>query len=111
MRYFVVDSERTSTCYHEFFKGKWDGKTFWKEDSLSIHDNTLYENKGFVDAIMKVIPNYDPFGETEISYDEWKRIGQSIAEEDTSSLELYSEANEWVEDVLQEYGCFTILGL
>lgn len=33
MKYFVTDRERDGTCYHEFYKGRWDGKTFWKEDS------------------------------------------------------------------------------
>ena len=39
MKYFVKNSERESTCYHEFYKGKWDEKTFWKEDSLLLHDD------------------------------------------------------------------------
>lgn len=67
MKYFVRNKERENTCYHEFYKGKWDGNTFWKEDSISLHDNIMFENKGFVDAIMEVIPTYDPFGETEVS--------------------------------------------
>lgn len=29
MKYFVTNKERQGTCYHEFYKGKWDEKTFW----------------------------------------------------------------------------------
>lgn len=111
MKYFVRNNERESTCYHEFYKGKWDGKTFWKEDSLSLHDNMMFENKGFVDAIIEVIPTYDPFAETEISADEWKKIGQVITQKEESSQELYQEADEWLKEVFKEYDCFTILGI
>ena len=37
MNYFITNSEMIGTCYHEFYKGKWDGEIFWKEDSLLIH--------------------------------------------------------------------------
>ena len=111
MKYFVTDNERESTCYHEFYKGKWDGSTFWREDSLCLHDAVMIENKGFEDAIMEVIPTYDPFGETEVSIEAWEKIGQIIREKDERSQELYQEANVWVTDVFKEYDCFTILGI
>ena len=91
MKYFVKNSERESTCYHEFYKGKWDEKTFWKEDSLLLHDDVMFKNQGFVDAVMEVIPTYDPFGETEISPKIWKKIGQVIKEKDERAKELYDK--------------------
>ena len=48
MKYFVTDRERDGTCYHEFYKGRWDGKTFWKEDSISLHDNIMFQAKEFI---------------------------------------------------------------
>lgn len=111
MKYFVRNSERESTCYHEFYKGKWDGKTFWKDDSLSLHDDIMFKNQGFIDAIVEVIPTYDPFGETEISFEAWYKIGQFIREKDEGSQELYREADIWLSDVFKEYECFTILGI
>ena len=111
MKYFVSNSEREGTCYHEFYKGKWDGKTFWKEDSLSLHDDIMFENQGFVDAIIEIIPTYDPFSETEISFETWEKIGQIIREKDEKSQELYQEADNWLNDVFKEYECFTILGI
>ena len=99
MKYFVKNSERESTCYHEFYKGKWDEKTFWKEDSLLLHDDVMFKNQGFVDAVMEVIPTYDPFGETEISPEIWKKIGQVIKEKDERAKELYDEADVWLKDV------------
>lgn len=111
VKYFVINSGRESTCYHEFYKGKWDGKTFWKDDSLLLHDDVMFKNRGFVDAITEVIPTYDPFGVTEISFEMWKKIGQVMKEKDESSKELYQEADVWLKDVFEEYECFTILGL
>ena len=111
LKYFVRNIERDGTCYHEFYKGKWDEKTFWKDDSLFLHDDVMFKNQGFVDAVIDVIPTYDPFGETEITHEIWKKIGQVIKEKDEKSKELYQEADVWVNDVFKEYECITILGI
>ena len=110
MKYFIFNNQRNGSSYHEFYKGKWDEKTFWKADSILLHDDYLFDN-GFVDAIIDIIPTYDPFGETEITADEWKKIGNLILTKDEKSQEIYFEANEWLEDVFKEYNCFTILGI
>lgn len=34
MKYFCSVNNRAGTCYHEFYRGKWDDKTFWKSDSI-----------------------------------------------------------------------------
>lgn len=111
MKYFVTDSERQGTCYHEFYKGKWDGITFWKPDSLSLHDDILIECSGLVEAILAVVPSYDPFGNTEISYQEWKEIGHLVEEKREKDKEVYEEADKWAESVYKAYDCFTILGI
>ena len=54
---------------------------------------------------------YDPFGETEITADEWIKIGTLISSKDNISKEVYEEANKWAKEVFKSYGCFTILGL
>ena len=41
MKYFVMLDECKNTCYHEFYKGEWDEETFWKNDSLYLHDDFL----------------------------------------------------------------------
>jgi len=107
--YFVNNNERKGTCYHEFYKGKWDGTSFWKDDSLLLHDDFM--NDDFVDAIMEVIPAYSPFGEIEVSIEDWKRIGNIVRNKDAYSQALYKEADIWLESVFKEYGCFTILGV
>lgn len=111
MKFFITTKEKTGTCYHEFYKGKWDNKTFWKDDSILLHDDVMVSHKGFEEAIKTVVPSYYSYGETEISADEWSKIGQLIIQKDKESIELYEEANEWLKNVLSEYGCFTILGV
>ena len=66
---------------------------------------------GFVEAIIEVIPTYDPFGEIEISVLEWQEIGTRMPKKDTVSQEQYQEANDWLEDVFRQHKCFTILGI
>ena len=110
MKYFVFDHQRNGSCYYEFYKGKWDGKTFWNPDSISIHDDYFFD--GFADAIIEIVPYYNPFGETEISIDQWKKIGKRIKEKDVKSQEVYYEADQWLRDeVFTKHKCFTILGL
>lgn len=109
MKYFVYDAQRNGSCFHEFYKGKWDGRTFWKYDSISLYYDYLFD--GFVDAIVEVVENYNPFGETEISFEQWKNIGEIIKTKDDKSKDLYNEADEWLQDVFKTYNCFTILGL
>lgn len=38
MKYFAPDSERVNTVYHEFQKGRFDGHTFQKKDSIFLSE-------------------------------------------------------------------------
>ena len=110
MKYFVYNNQRDGTCYHEFYKGKWNRWKYWKSDSIFLDDEYLF--KGFSDAIKEIVPYYDPFGETKISIDQWKKIGEQIKEKDVKSQEVYSEADQWLRDeVFTKHKCFTILGI
>lgn len=112
MKYFVNNKDRESTAYHEFVKGKWNGKSFWNNDSICLHDDVLVTNAGFYNALKKVIPGYDPYAiAVEVSRDVWAKVGEAILSDDLESIELYKEANEWAMESLEKYGCFTILGL
>ncbi len=111
MKFFITENEREGTCYHEFYKGVWDGKTFWKEDSICLHDDILSKHSGFEKALRKAVPTFDPLGETIISPTQWKKISEIILTESNEDKELYEEADEWVQKTFEEYDCFTILGL
>lgn len=111
MNYFIYEYQRKGTCYLEFYKGKWDNKTFWKKDSILIDSDIFLDCKDFVDSILKIIPTFDPFGVTEISYDAWKKIGKIILRKSTQSQEIYYEADELLKNAFAEHGFITILGV
>lgn len=111
MKYFMNESEREDTAFHEFYRGKWDGKSFWRKDSILLHDDVLVEHKGFYKALYKAIPEYDRYDCVEVLADSWAEVRNFIPEEDCESIELYEEADMWAQAVLKEDGCFFILGL
>lgn len=109
MKYFVFNHQRDGSCYHEFYKGKWDSNTHWKDNSIFLNDDVLC--KDFVDAIMEIIPSYDPYNATKITISQWKKIGEIIVNKDLKSQEIYNEADAWLNTVFTTYDCFTILGI
>ncbi|MBP3655373.1 MAG: hypothetical protein J6K32_01605 [Clostridia bacterium] len=115
MKYFVTEHERKesgSTCYYEFHKGDWDENTmdFWREDSISLHDDVMYES-GFDSLIMDHVPEYAPFGTTRISAASWAKIVQAARRTGGEIAELVLEADAWALGVFEEHEVFTILGL
>lgn len=111
MKYFVTNDERTSTLYHEFYRGKWDEETFWKEDSLYVHDNTFFDNQGFVEALVEVLTDYSAFGESEVTKEDWDKIGHIIETKSKACKEMYEEASTWAKEVFATFDCFTIIGI
>jgi hypothetical protein len=109
MTYFIRKDQQVGSCYHEFYKGAWDGRSFWSGDSILLHDDVMAG--GFEEAIREVIPAYDPCGVTEISVSQWRDIGRRVLRKDVPSQEQYKEADDWLAGVFQEHPCFTILGI
>lgn len=99
------------TCYHEFYKGKWDGKTFWKKDSICLHDEVLNLHSGFEKVLLKAVPSFEPFGESEVFPEQWNKIKELIEDESPEDKELFCEADEWVRKTFEEYDRFTIIGI
>ena len=111
MKDCIASEEREGGCYHEFYRGKWDGASFWKPDSLLLHDDVLGQRRGFVDAVLRVIPNYDSCGVTEVSREQWVKIGKALPVGDKESRELYQEIDAWAGEVFRSADCFSILGI
>ena len=110
MKYFRTNSELNGTCYHEFQKGKWDGVTFWKNDSLYLYDDILYDLK-IVELLLSVIPAYDEFGETEINELQWNEICNTAASIGSELKAVIDEADVWARETFKTYRIFTILGI
>lgn len=109
MNYFVFDYERKNTVYHEFQKGKFDGYTFWKDDSISLSDDLL--NQLVRELFADTIPEYDPCSEFEIDKELWERILHKAQQVGGETLACILEADEWAENTFREYDVFTIIGV
>lgn len=110
MKYFCTNSERKSSIYHEFQKGKWDGRTFWKDDSLYLYDDILYSlNIG--ELFLSIIPNYDELGETEVNESQWNKIYKSAELIGGEVKAVIDEAEVWARETFRVYSMFTILGI
>ena len=114
-RYFVDESERRktgSTCYHEFYRGKWDEAemSFWSMDSLYIHDDDLDALK-LGEVLCSVADAYDPYGVTEIDRIQWQSIRDEAEKIGGELLAAIQEASPWADSVFQDHDVFTILGI
>ena len=110
MKYFVFDYERKNTVYHEFQKGRFDGHTFWKSDSISLSDDLLV-TLGIENLFASVIPNYNSYSEFEIDTELWNRIILKAEQIGGEALACILEANEWVKNTYLEHDVFTIIGV
>ncbi len=110
MKYFCFDHERKGTCYHEFYKGKFDGFSFWKNDSLFIHDDIHYE-LGMKDLFLSVIPEYNDCGEIEVNMDQWNRIKYNAFYIGGHLYQAILEADIWVQETFLNCSVFTMIGM
>ena len=110
MKYFIYDHERINTGYHEFQKGRFDGQTFWKNDSISLSDDLLV-SLNLESLLVNVIPNYTTYSEFEIDTKLWNEIMLKAQQIGGEVLDCILEANEWVKNTYLEYDVFTIIGV
>ena len=111
-RYVITKSELRGTCYHEFSRGHWNWGAHWRDDSLYLPDEILaFKAVFFLAALKAVLPNYSPYGVTEVSPADWAKIGELIRPTDRCSRAVYEQLAPWAEEVFREDGCFTILGI
>jgi hypothetical protein len=109
MKYFITNAEKEHTAYHEFLRGKWDGETFWKSDSILVSDE-IYCELCLCD-LFRIIPEYDPCDLTEINRQQWDMLKEKAATLSTEVQTLVSEAEPWVEKNFETEEVFTIVGV
>ena len=109
MKYFITERERDGTWYHEWFKGKHNGETFWNDDSILLSVETMRDISMY-DFFYDVIPNYDAYENAVIDKDLWEHIKERSKEYGTQIQECIAEAESWVQETFREYEVFTIIG-
>ena len=115
MKYFLNEVQRkasNSTCYHEFFRGKWDKDAcvHWNNDSLNTDDDMMT----FLELdllISSVVSDYSYYGVTEINKKQWKEIRQRAEKKGGNLFEAINEVTRWVEENFTQNKVFTILGI
>ncbi len=111
MKYFCLDYQRTSTAYHEFYRGKWNGNDFWNATSFMLEDNDLVTTKLYK-AFKAAIPTYDAYDNTEVTPADWVVICEyANTNLEKEAQEALTEITPWINDVFAKEGLVTILGL
>lgn len=113
MKYFWTEDERKihrTTCCFEFQKGRFDGKTFWKNDSLCLHADIFDKNELF-DIFSKSLNGFNYYGPNEVTADEWRILLNMSKKLGGVSAEIISELEPWVEENFKTYTVFSILGI
>ena len=100
MKYFITERERDGTWYHEWFKGKHNGETFWNDDSILLSVETM-RDIGMYDFFYDVIPNYDAYENAVIDKDLWENIKERSKEYSTQIQECIAEAESWVQETFR----------
>ena len=110
MKYFIYENQRDTTCYHEWYKGHFDGVSFWQNDSLLISDD-IHWTLGLEEIFKTFIPDYNPVGEIEVSENQWHMIMKKASEIGGQLYECLKEADSWVTETFKEHNIFTMIGM
>lgn len=110
-QYFVSGKGITQGMYHVFYRGRFDGSSCYRDDSLLINDNDLWTVKGLIEALCDAVPGYDVYGKSIVTPEQWREVGMLIQSKDRESQIAYAEADSWAQDVFKSFDCFTIIGL
>lgn len=113
MKYFWTEAERKrrlTTCCFEFQKGRFDGKTFWKSDSLYLHAD-IFDKSELFDVFGKALNGFNYYGANEVTADEWRILLNMSKKLGEVSAEIISELEPWGEENFKTYKVFSILGI
>lgn len=112
MQFFVDEKQRSasqSTCYLEFQKGYFSGKC-WQANSINI-GGELWDKYHLSNLIFSVVRNFDYYGITEVTKNQWNQIILSGRESGELGYNVLKEAELWVNECFKEYDVFTIVGI
>ena len=115
MKYFTDNFERRGTCYHEFTRGKWDGKTYWSDESLYLRDDYMSDLKlyelVFKPAFAEHGKNFSRWGGNEVDRELWDSMLSRAMDVGGEVWELFAEITDWIEKSLSGDETFAILGI
>lgn len=101
--------ETHSTCYFELQRGYYHD-ICWLEDSICIRD-TLWDEYHLSDLISCVIKDFDYYGVTVVTKNQWDEITKISEKSGLIWHEVIEEATPWVTECFKKHDAFTILGM
>ncbi len=105
MRFFRTGVTRGA--YFEFQRGEY--KKPWLPDSVYI-DDEICAYIGLTRILMKVVPDFDPYGITRVTGEDWQRV-RELAADRQDAAEAVAEIEWWTKKALDEEGFFTVCGI
>lgn len=115
MNYFVNNDERRGTCYHEFIRGEWDGKTLWSYDSMYLRDDYISDLRlcelVFNPSFAEFGGKFNRWGQNTVNRALWESMLSKAVDTGGEVMDLFFEISPWVEKSLSAYETFTILGM
>jgi len=112
MSYFINEKERKashSTCYLEFQEGLYHGSC-WLDSSICISDE-IWGKYQMSKLILRVVPDFDFYGLTIITKEQWLAIVENCKKEDCICKAVIQEAIPWVNKCFENNDVFTICGI
>jgi len=107
--YFISTKNRVGSSYHEFQTGM-KKNIHWEETSLLLSENIMAESKiGLL--FLRIIPNYDYHGISVVDKKTWEILKNEAEKESIIIQDIIKELTPWAEKSIDEFGCFSILGL
>lgn len=98
-------------CYHEFARGKWDGKTHWSADALFLDDDLFNALGLYRDVFGKVYEAYNNYGSNRVTREDWDKLYALAKECGGAIAEMFGELSVWAEGNFAEFKEFWILGV
>ena len=111
MDYICRNRERAGSCYHEFIPGEWDGKTFWDDDSLCMHDEIFDDYPEFLGIWLEAMPGFEAFGINRMERRQWEALREAARAMGGDCAEFVREMEPWMENAFRKAAFITILGI
>lgn len=109
MKFFKILRDIEGSCYHEFYKGRWQDGKYWNAQSIFLHDDELFAE--LEELLYYTISDYDPYSNVEVNRKDWDKVVEKAKEKGGKTYAIIIEANNWAENVFAEHDVFTILGI
>lgn len=104
--YYELNDENN---YYEFQKGKWDGKTMWKKDSLYVRAEIM-DSLLLNDLIDATVLDYDMYYYNVLEEYQWNAVKiMARRSEDKVLIEAVNEIQPWIDSNFKTNDCFSIL--